>query len=85
MLVVMKLRYRISRASNMTPQQLKRFAVERLNDGNVATMYRHDLEAELPGASEPEPVSFVEKWKRMKEAAHENKREKSSSTRSAKR
>jgi hypothetical protein len=47
MLVVIKLRYRIRRASNTTPQQLRRFAVERLNDGNVATMYRHELEAEL--------------------------------------
>jgi hypothetical protein len=37
MLVVIKLRYRISRASNTTPQQLRRFAVEGLNDGNVAT------------------------------------------------
>jgi hypothetical protein len=38
--VIIKLRYRISRASNMTPQQQRRFAVERLNDGNVyATMY----------------------------------------------
>jgi hypothetical protein len=33
MLVFIKLRYRISRASNTTPQQLRRFAVERLNDG----------------------------------------------------
>jgi hypothetical protein len=46
MLVVIKLRYRISQASNTTPQQLRRF-VERLNYGNVATMYRHELEAEL--------------------------------------
>jgi hypothetical protein len=45
MLVVIKLRYRISRASNTTPQQLRRFAVEHLYDGNVATMYRHELEA----------------------------------------
>jgi hypothetical protein len=54
MLVIIKLRYRISWASNTTSQQLRRFAVVRLNDGNVATMYRHELEVELPGTSEPE-------------------------------
>jgi hypothetical protein len=58
MLVVKKLRDRKSRASNTTPQQLRRDAVELLNDGNVATMYRHELEAELSNASEPEPLSL---------------------------
>jgi hypothetical protein len=50
------------------PQQLRRFAVECLNDGNVATMYRHELEAELSGASEPEPLSLDDKLKWMEEA-----------------
>jgi hypothetical protein len=68
MFVVIKLSYRINRASNTTPQQLRRFAVERLNDGNVATMCRHELEAELSGASEPEPLSLNDKWRRMEEA-----------------
>jgi hypothetical protein len=68
MLVIIKLRFRISRASNQTPQQLRLFAVERLNDGNVATMYCQETEAELSGASEPESVSFNHKWKRMEEA-----------------
>jgi hypothetical protein len=68
MLVVIKLRYTISRASNTTPQQLRRFAVERLNDGNVATMYRHELEAELLGASEPKQLCLNDKWRRMEEA-----------------
>jgi hypothetical protein len=49
MLVVIKLRYRISRANNTTPQQLRRFAVKRLNGGNVATMNRQELEDELSG------------------------------------
>jgi hypothetical protein len=65
MLVVIKLRYRISRASNTTPQQLRRFAVERLNDENVAIMYRHELEAELSCASELEPLNLDDKWKWM--------------------
>jgi hypothetical protein len=64
-LVVIKLRYRINRASNTTPQQLKLFAVGRLNDGNVEIMYRHKLEAELSGEAEPEPLSLNDKWKRM--------------------
>jgi hypothetical protein len=28
-------------------------------------MYRHKLEAELSGVSEPEPLSLEDKWKRM--------------------
>jgi hypothetical protein len=31
-------------------------------------MYRHELEAELSSASEPEPLSLDDKWKRMEEA-----------------
>jgi hypothetical protein len=68
MLEVIKLMYRISRASNTTPQQLRRFAGERLNDGKLGTMYSHELEAELSGASEPESMSLDEKWKRLEEA-----------------
>ena len=55
MLVVIKLRYRISRACCTNPQQLRRFAVDRLTDGSVATRYRDELETELQGA--PEPVT----------------------------
>jgi hypothetical protein len=68
MLVVIKLRYRISRVSNTSPLQLRRFAVERLNDWNGATMYHHELEGELSSASEPEPLSLNDKWNRMEEA-----------------
>jgi hypothetical protein len=66
-LVNIKLRYRISRASNTMPKQLRCFAVERLNDGNVATMYHHELEAEQSDASEAEPLSLDDKWKQMEE------------------
>jgi hypothetical protein len=31
-------------------------------------MYRHELEDELSGASDPEPLSLNDKWKRMEEA-----------------
>jgi hypothetical protein len=31
-------------------------------------MYRHELEAELSSASEPEPLSLNEKWRQMEEA-----------------
>jgi hypothetical protein len=40
-----------------------------LNDGNIETVYRHELEAKLPGASQPEQLSLDDKWKRMEEAA----------------
>jgi hypothetical protein len=61
--------YRISLASNKTPQQLRRFAVERLDDRNVATMCHHELEAGLSGALEPDPLSLNDKWKRMEESS----------------
>jgi hypothetical protein len=54
-LVVIKLRYRISWASNTTAEM---FRFERQTDGNVAKMYRHELEAELSGASVPETLSL---------------------------
>jgi hypothetical protein len=49
MLVVIKLRYRISRACCTNPQQLRRFAVDRVTDGGVAQRYHLELEAELNG------------------------------------
>ena len=68
MLVVIKLRYRISRVCCTNPQQLRRFAVDRLTDGGVATRYRDELETELQGAPEPESLSLNDKWKRMETA-----------------
>jgi hypothetical protein len=47
MLVVIKLEARICRASNTKPQQLIRFAVDRLKDRNVASRYYDELESEL--------------------------------------
>jgi hypothetical protein len=52
----------------MTPLQIRRFAVERLNDRNVETVYHYELGAELPGVSEPEPLGLDDKWKRVEEA-----------------
>jgi hypothetical protein len=49
MLVVIKLRARICRASNTKPQQLRRFAVDRLKDKDVASRYYDELESELQG------------------------------------
>jgi hypothetical protein len=63
MIVFIKLWFRINQTSNTTSQHLNR-----LNDGNVATVYHHELEAELPGASEPEPLSVHDKQKRIEKA-----------------
>jgi hypothetical protein len=47
MLVVIKLRTRICRASNTKPQQLRRFAVDELKDRDVASRYYDEHESEL--------------------------------------
>jgi hypothetical protein len=47
MLVVLKLRARICRASNTKPHQLRRFAGDRLKDRDVASRYYDELESEL--------------------------------------
>jgi hypothetical protein len=51
MLVVIKLRARICRASHTKPQQLIRFAVDRLKDRDIASWYYDQLESELPKPS----------------------------------
>jgi endonuclease/exonuclease/phosphatase family metal-dependent hydrolase len=73
MLVVIRVRFRISLASNMKPQQLKRFAVDRLIDAGVATRYHDELETELcrRSAMEPEPLSLDDIWKRTETAVRE--------------
>jgi hypothetical protein len=63
MLVVKKLRTRICRASNTKPQQLRRFAVDRLKDRHVASRYYDELESELQGV-QPQPLSLDEKCKK---------------------
>jgi hypothetical protein len=62
MLVVIKLRSRICRASNTKPQQLRRFAVDRLKDRDVASRYYNELESELQGV-QAQPLSLDEKCK----------------------
>jgi hypothetical protein len=59
---------------------LSRFEVERLNDGNVATVNGHELVAELPGASEPNPLSLDDKRKRMVEKVRKIAKKKTSAT-----
>jgi hypothetical protein len=65
MLVVVKLRLRVSicRASNTKPQQLRRFAVDRLKDGDVASRYYDELESELQGV-QAQIRSLNEKFKK---------------------
>jgi hypothetical protein len=63
MLVGIKLRARICRASNTKPQQLRRFAVDRLKDRDVASRYYDELESELQGV-QPQPLSLDEKCKK---------------------
>jgi hypothetical protein len=60
MLVVIKLRARICRVSNTKPQQLRRFAVEKLKDRDVASRFYDKLESELQGV-QAQPLSLDEK------------------------
>jgi DNA anti-recombination protein RmuC len=66
MLVIIKLRARICRASNTKPQQLRRFAVDRLKDRDVASRYYDELESELQGV-QAQPLSLDEKCKKLEE------------------
>jgi hypothetical protein len=66
MLVVIKLRTRIYRASNTKPQQLSRFEVERLKDRDVASRYYDELESELQGV-QAQQLSLDEKCKKLEE------------------
>jgi hypothetical protein len=64
MLVGIKLRTRICRASNPKPQQLRRFAVDRLNDRDIASRYYDKLESELQDV-EAQPLSLDKKCKKL--------------------
>jgi hypothetical protein len=66
MLVVIKLRARICRASNTKPHQLRRFSVDRLKDKDVASRYYDELESELQGV-QAQPLSLDEKCKKLEE------------------
>jgi hypothetical protein len=65
-LVVIQLRARICRASNTKPQQLRRFAFERLKDRDVTSRYYDELESELQGA-QAQLLSLDEKCKKLGE------------------
>jgi hypothetical protein len=64
MLVVIKLRARICRASNTKLQQC--FAVNRLKDREVASRYYDELESELQGV-QAQPLRWDKKCKKLKE------------------
>jgi hypothetical protein len=66
MLVVIKFRARICHASNTKPQQLRRFAVDRLRNRSVASRYYDELESDLPGV-QVKPLSLDEKCKKLEE------------------
>jgi hypothetical protein len=54
------------RASNTKPQQLRRFAVDRLKNGDVTSRYYDELESELQ-CVQAKPLSFDEKCKKLEE------------------
>jgi hypothetical protein len=64
MLVIIKLRTKICRASNTKPQQLRCFAVDRLKDRDVATRYND--KSELLGV-QAQPLSLNETCKILEE------------------
>jgi hypothetical protein len=66
MLLVIKLRANICSGSNTKPQQLKRFAVDRLKDRDGASQYYDELESELQGV-QPQPLSLDERCKKLEE------------------
>jgi DNA segregation ATPase FtsK/SpoIIIE-like protein len=64
--IVIKLRARICRASNVKLQQLRRFAVDRLKDRDVAPRYYEEFESELQGV-QAQPLSLDERFKKLEE------------------
>jgi hypothetical protein len=66
MLVIIKLRARICRASNTNPQQLRRFAFDRRKDRDVASRYYDELESELEGV-QAQPLGLDERCKKLEE------------------
>jgi Skp family chaperone for outer membrane proteins len=65
-LVVIKLRARICRASNTKPQQLRRFAVKSLKERNVASWCYVELESEIQGV-QAQLLSLDEECKKLEE------------------
>jgi hypothetical protein len=70
MLVVIKLRTRICGARNSKPQQLRRFAVQRLKDWDDSSRYNDELESELQGV-QTKPQNLEEKCKKLEEKLRE--------------
>jgi hypothetical protein len=66
MLVVIKIRARICRASTTKPQQLRRFAVDRLKDRDIASRYYDELESEIQGV-QLQPLSLDKKCQKLEE------------------
>jgi hypothetical protein len=66
MLVVIKLIARICRASNTKSQQLRRFAVDRLKDRDVASRYYDELESDFQGV-QAQPLGLDERCKKLED------------------
>jgi hypothetical protein len=66
MLVVIKMRARICRVSNTKPQQLGRFAVDKLKNRDVGSRYYDELESEIQ-VVQAQPLSLDEKCKKLEE------------------
>jgi hypothetical protein len=69
-LVVIKLRGRICRASNTKPQQLRRFAVDKLKDRDVASRHNDELDSELQ-CVQTNSLSLDEKCKKGKKQSRQ--------------
>jgi hypothetical protein len=69
MLVVIKLITRICLASSTKLQQLRRFAVNRLKERDVATRFYDEFESELQGV-QAQPLSLDEKCKKLEDTIH---------------
>jgi hypothetical protein len=52
--------------NNTKPQQLRRFAVDRLKDRDVASRYYDELESELQGV-QAQPLGMGERCKKLEE------------------
>jgi hypothetical protein len=72
MLVVIKLRTKIcgATASTTKPQQLRRFAVDRLKDRNVASRYYDELESEFQNV-QPQPITWMKNVKNWEKQSRE--------------
>jgi hypothetical protein len=70
MLVDIKLRARKCRASNTKLQQLRRFAVDRLKDKDIASRYYDELKSEFQEV-QAQPISWMKNVKNWKKQSRE--------------